>query len=741
MLTIAACVAVMSASAQDAAKGPMPFDKFFTKETKTINGDFPVYQRGKSYYMEIPATSLDKDILVMGYVRRGNASAIAKSSGIIRFSKGINDYLDVTRPIFSEGASGDANGDIEQVIKKSAKAPVNYGYRIEALGKEKNSYIIDVTRQITDAGDWFAFNDLSFLSHPDPQRFYVQRISPENNGVRFVVERSQTDYMGNTGAPKKAHNNSYEIEMLFSELPDKKMPRKIAPEASGFETFSFTDYGKVAYTARKSEFIRKWDVRPGKQKKGLVAPVKAISVVIDPLTPEFYRSYIKAGVLAWNEAFQAAGYQDVLEVTVGNDLQLAPGKIVINWGNAYAGVLNSTVDNPETGEIMMARINLMSNSVEELMLRYFVQCGATDPRIVKDIKSREVTGEILRWQVTRTMGQVLGLKENPAASTRYTPAALRDAASLKKHSISASIMDELNFNYLAQPQDQVPVSLLMPHIGEDDIAAIKWAYGTAPKPSYVWLPEGKTDPFTRQYDLSNDLTEAAILGIRNLEHLYPQLKAASLQLDGSENLFNANGSLYGAVQREYYKYVTDVLSQIGGMADRKTGRVVTPVAQQRKALQFLSAYVFNGAPAWMTEKVTPSGRVIDVDGWIQQLQETALNRLASVEVLAAAAQPDGIGATEIFAFIDKTVFKSFDKKRALTAGERTTQLTFMYNLAQAAYKANISNGLGDGNVLLHYYLTTTAQKLAQLGEEHTDLLSRETYRLMKMSVDKEFLTR
>ncbi|WP_343308136.1 zinc-dependent metalloprotease [Chitinophaga niabensis] len=741
ILTIAACIAVLTTSAQDVPKGPMPFDKFQTKDVKTIDGDFPIYQRGKNYYMEIPGRSLDKDILVMGYVRRGNASAISKSSGIVRFSKGINDHLDVTRPMFSEGASGDVNGDMEPVIKKSGRVPVNYGYRIEALGREKNSYIIDITRQITETGDWFGFNDLSFLNHPDPQRSYVQSISPENKGVRFIVERSQTDYMGSTGGPKKPNNSSYEIELLFSELSGEKMPRKIAQENSGFETFSFTDYGKVAYTARKTEFIRKWDIRPGKQRKGLASPVKPITVVIDPLTPDFYRSYIKAGILAWNKAFHAAGYRDVLEVSVDGDLQLAPGKIIVNWGNAYTNVLNATVDNPETGEIMMARINLTAAVTDDLMLKYLVQCGAADNRIIKDFKHREIAGSIIQWQITRAMGKVLGLKENLAASTHYTPAQLRDITSLKNNGISASVMDDLGFNYLVQPGDQVPAELLLPRIGADDIAAIRWAYGTEPKPGYTWLPEGNTDPFTRHGDLSSDITEASILGIKNLERLYPQLKTVSAQLDGTIDLFNVNGSLYGALQREYYKYVTDVLSQIGGAADRKTGRVTVPVSQQRKALGFLSTYVFNGVPAWMNERLSPSGKVLDVEDWMVRLQETALTRLTSPEVLGALAQQDGLDAAEVFAFIDKTVFKSFNKNTALTPAERAIQLNFIYNLSQAAFKANISNGLSDGNVLLHYYLTSTAQKLAQLGEEHTDLLSRENYRLMKMKVDKEFFSK
>lgn len=751
ILMIAACVAMLNASAQDmpkgpaqnAPKGPVPFDKFHTKEIKTISGAFPVYQRGKNYFLEIPAQSLNKDILVMGYVRRG-ASAIAKSSGIIRFSRGINDHLDVTRPIFSEGASGNVNGDMGPVIKKSTREPVNYGYRIEALGSKKNSYIIDITRQITEAGDWFSFEGLSYLSHPDPQRSFVQRISPEDNGVRFIVERSQTDYMGSTGGPKKAHNASYEVELLFTELSGDKMPRKIAEGETGFETFSFTDYGRVAYAARKTEFIRKWNIHPAGKK----AKAHRLKVVIDPLTPAFYRSYIKEGILAWNEAFHAAGYRDVLEVSIGNDLELAPGKVVVYWGNAHTNILTATVDNPETGEIITARMNLTEGIKDDLMLKYLVQCGAVDDRIVKNIKDRHIAGAIIRWKVMRGMGEVLGLRENLGGSARYSPEQLRNAAALKTNGMSASIIDDLEFNYLAQPGDQVPAEALIPRIGVDDIAAIQWAYGPEnTKKMYEWLPESKDDPFARHADLSADLTEAAILGIKNLESIYPKLAEISTQLDGTENLFNAGGSLYGAVQREYSKYVNDVLSQIGGVSERRSGPVFVPAAQQRKAMAFLSTYVFSGVPAWMNIRVTPDGHIFDADEWIVRLRENVLNRLMSMEVLGALAQQETIAGKEalhpeaLFAFIDKAVFKSFDKNLALTPAERSTQLNFVYNLSQTAFKSNISSGLSDANTLLHYYLTSIVKKITALGREHTDLLTRENYRLMQMKAEKEFFSK
>lgn len=748
-MTFLACLLVVTAQAQGPAKSPIAFDKFFTSEMKVFNGDFPVYQKGRNYYLEIPADHLNRDVLVMAYVSRGNASAIAKSTGIIRFSKGINDHLNVTRPFFSEGASGDANGDVEKLMQRSSMLPVNYGYRIEAYGKQMTSYIIDITRQIMESGDWFGFADKSYLNNPDPQRSFVQHISPEKDGVRFLVERSQTDYLARSSAgPKNANYFSYEVELLISLLPAEKMTRKFAEEETGFQTYSFIDYGKAAYTARKTLFVRKWNIRPGsKKQKGLVTPEKKISVVIDDATPAHYRTAVKVGILAWNKAFNAAGYRDVLEVSVGKNLQLAPGKIVVNWGNAYMKVLTATVDDPETGEIITARINLTNGLLDEWMLKYLVQCGTTDPRITKDIKDKEIATAIIQWKVMQAMGEVLGLKENLLGSTRYTPAQLRNASFLRENGISGSVMDELGFNYLAQPADRIPVEELIPRIGADDIAAVQWAYGTTEFPvNYSWQTIDKEDPIVRRADLSDDITEAAILGVNNLKVLYPQLGNITSQLDGSEDLFNYNGTLYGALQKEFTKYVMEVADLIGGVSSRRKNRVEVPAAQQKKALQFLADQVFKGPPLWMDVKLAPNGKVLDVGEWNMQLKDAVLNKIVSIQVLGnlAAAEEKNNNAlkpSDLFAFLDKEIFFSFDKHKTLTAAQRATQLSFVVNLSQAAYKNNISQGLSDGNMLLHYYITHLAGKVSEMSREHTQLLTRENYSLMKMKIEKEFFAK
>ncbi|HVK47571.1 MAG TPA: zinc-dependent metalloprotease, partial [Pseudobacter sp.] len=402
---------------------------------------------------------------------------------------------------------------------------------------------------------------------------------------------------------------------------------------------------------------------------------------------------------------------------------------------------------PETGEIITARINLTNGLLDEWMLKYLVQCGVADPRITKDIRNNEIARAIIQWKVMRAMGEVLGLKSNLLGSTRYTPAQLRNTVFLRENGISGSVMDELGFNYLAQPADRIPGEELIPRIGVDDIAAIQWAYGTTAFPvNYTWQTTDKDDPVVRRADLSDDITGAATLGINNLKVLYPQLGRISSLLDGTEDLFNVNGSLYGALQKEFTKYVMEVSEQVGGVSIRKKDRIEVPAAQQKKALQFLADQVFNGPPDWMDVKLAPNGKVLNAGEWNMQLKDAVLNKIVSPQVLAnlAAAEEkskDALKPSDLFAFLDKEIFLSFDKDKPLTASQRATQLSFVGSLSQAAFKNNISQGLSDGNMLLHYYITHLAGKINEMSSAHTQLLTRENYSLMKMKIEKEFFAK
>ncbi|MCH5721099.1 zinc-dependent metalloprotease [Niabella hibiscisoli] len=96
-------------------------------------------------------------------------------------------------------------------------------------------------------------------------------------------------------------------------------------------------------------------------------------------------------------------------------------------------------------------------------------------------------GELIRFVSSHEVGHTLGLRHNFGSSSRTPVESLRDKKYLEKHGHTASIMDYARFNYVAQPEDQIPQELLFPRIGEYDKWAIEWGY------KYINAPDAEAD--------------------------------------------------------------------------------------------------------------------------------------------------------------------------------------------------------------------------------------------------------
>ena len=113
------------------------------------------------------------------------------------------------------------------------------------------------------------------------------------------------------------------------------------------------------------DLISKWDLQKKYPEKELSEPIKPIVFWIENTTPTELREYIKRGVLAWNIAFEEAGFKNALEVKVQpDDAEWDAGDIrynVLRWTsspNPPFGGYGPRFTNPRTGEIIGADIML-----------------------------------------------------------------------------------------------------------------------------------------------------------------------------------------------------------------------------------------------------------------------------------------------------------------------------------------------------------------------------------------------
>jgi hypothetical protein len=756
-----------------AADGPQSFDKFFKKTMKVIPGIFPVYQDGNKYYLEIPKRELDQDILVVGDIARGFANEVSQSSGVIRITMGDNQNLNVIRQIYKEVASADLNPGMEKLIQQSNLIPVSSVIHIEAKGKSENSYIIDITKELMEGGDLFSFKDFSGLSRSDASRSGVQSVNASSDGVVFSVLRTQTDKGQATGGKTADKANAYMLNLGFQRLPRQMMAVREFDPRIGFGTVSYNDFGKNPYGVREVKVIKKWDlsvpkVDQTKYKNGvLVAPERPIHVFIDDSTPRVYLPYLKAAVNSWNDAFAVAGFKNVFIMSNNaQDNYLSSGKILIKWGNAYDRVVKTILEDPRTGEILAAKMNVSDYIADGLIPAYFVACGLKDNRVLKNLKDVSVKGEILSWKIKQAFGEIMGMQPNLYASTAYTTKQIRSASFLMKNSFTSSVTDDNLFNYVVQPHDQVPPSGLIGGISVYDKMAINWAYRIYPNEQELkkatksisyqntalrFVEENKNDPFTQHANLASDQIEAAELGLKNMEVLYPQIEKITSQMPGGDEDWTDYLSLVSAFQTAYDNHMTNVAALIGGRSLRSVikGYNEVPVEyvpkdEQQKAFIFLDRYLFEGVPDWMDSRRLRMTNSELIEVKLQRTAEKVLAKMINTTFLSNLIKAENdkgksvFTAGDLFKNLDHFIFKDFDPSKPVDAYGKLLQSTLVYNLTQAAAKDSFTSGLTDANEVLHLYFMQTIENVIRMSKTHQDASVRANYKLMKMKIDQEY---
>ena len=122
-------------------KAPMAYEAFFKKDMQKFNGTFPIYRNGEKYYLEIPASTLGRDLLVSGsIVQGGNHGMVSSVTNLLIFHLGRNNTLEVHQQICSERAKG----DLAKAIEAANLKPVATSFPIVAFGQNKGGYIIEI---------------------------------------------------------------------------------------------------------------------------------------------------------------------------------------------------------------------------------------------------------------------------------------------------------------------------------------------------------------------------------------------------------------------------------------------------------------------------------------------------------------------------------------------------------------------------------------------------------------------
>ena len=222
--------------------------------------------------------------------------------------------------------------------------------------------------------------------------------------------------------------------------------------------------------------------------------------------PKAWKKYVKEGVEAWNEAFEAIGFRNAIRVVdfPADDPDFDAGNIkysTIRYAPLWLDMQSSMHTDPRTGEILNASLYLFDGMVSGLQNDRKLTTMAVDPGVRKSFLPEEMVGDLIRTSVMRETGINLGLLYNAGASSVYPVDSLRSPAFTREHGLSPSIMDNVPCNYIAQPGDlECGVRLTPKGLGEYDYYAIRWLYKPVPRAETpreefatldAWIKEGQ----------------------------------------------------------------------------------------------------------------------------------------------------------------------------------------------------------------------------------------------------------
>lgn len=734
------------------AKAPMTYEAFFKKDMKKVDCVFPVYRDDKKCYLEIPGDLLGKDLLASGIIKKGpwngNASSI---TDIIVFSMGNKNQLDVRKQICTDRAEG----ELAQAVEASSLKPVLYSCPIVAYGKNKRSYIIDITSDVNATGKIFSFPNLQWVDRPDATRSGLDSVYVIKNGVKFISLHTQTDYMpGMFGQMGYDKNSSVLIEWTLQELPKRNFTQRDADIRVGFTTLSYNDYDRNPYQVEKRNIIRRWNlqVKPEdveRYNRGeLVEPAIPIYVYLDNSFSETLRACAIRGIEEWDRCFEQAGFKNVLQVREGEpEAIFAYHQLVYSFAGAGIKKIN-TVTDPFSAEIICGNVQISGIDLNNMLRDVPLRLGGYEPAVYTDSLS-VIREESFRYLTSFATGTVLGLTPNVAGGTVYTTRQLRNINWLQENGISSSVTSGDMVNYVVQPGDNIPLHDLFAKASHYDRWAIEWGYRQFPgmdaaaekKALRAIAGQAKDNPFldwTYKCDACERLNYA-VLGMENLKRLLPNLEHIANQLD-KEDTWYTYMELVPFAYMLYNYYATMALEYMGAITWKpiiagynEEAFMFASKAQQEEGMRFLEKYIFSGIPVWMDNQTCKRVAGYNGENVMVKLLSNVFGRLTKPSVLAAMTLDqvkngkNAYRVEDLFGVLDRIIFLNYSAAKPVDRYTARMQYCFFGAFLKTYSQLDATKSPDELSLYVVNKLSSMIKSIEKLGRTHADTASRQHY--------------
>ncbi|HEU4507521.1 MAG TPA: zinc-dependent metalloprotease [Pyrinomonadaceae bacterium] len=662
----------------DQTAEPRPYDRVITKDAKSDEGIFTIHTIKEKVYYEIPKSELNKEFLWVSQIAKTTLGVgyggQAAGNRVVKWERKGNRIL--LRNVLYD-VIADPKLPVSKAVQAANNDTIIQAFNIEAFGKD-DSAVIDVTRLFTNEVTEFSARTRLRARGFDASRSFIEKTKSFPTNIEVQVSQTYTsppDMSPAGGAPQPQNpfaqgmragtNATVVMHYSMVKLPENPMMPRLFDERVGYFSIRKVDYGIDEQRAPARRYITRWRLEKKDPNAELSEPVKPIVYYVDPATPTKWIPWIKKGIEDWQPAFEAAGFKNAIIAKEAPskaedphwDPEDARYSVIRYLPSEIQNASGPHVHDPRTGEILESDIQYYHNVMNLNRNWYFLQVGPLDPRAKKLPLPDDLMGRMVQYVIAHEVGHTLGFQHNMKASATYPIEKLRDAEWLKTMSHTPTLMDYSRFNYVAQPEDNIPVEALVPQIGPYDKWATMWGYKPIPGAKSAEEEKKTLDQWAREQDAKpylrfsttfargsdpgenteavgdGDAMAATALGIKNLKRVADMLLPATSRPGEPYDDLN---ELYGGMMNQWATELNHVTGIVGGFnSQQKHGGqegvrfVIVPKERQAAAVRFLHENAF-ATPSWalkseILRRIEPQG----VLNRVNAAQERVLNSLLS----------------------------------------------------------------------------------------------------------------